>query len=340
MSSTSAQSPRIAIVGGGLAGLVLLLTLSRRGIPATLYERDADSNSRARLGGMLDLEWESGQRALRENGSTRMGSVPPVEDTAGWIDPRLNGGRFLDTEQVVRPSASRKNASACITGISTKADLWWLRHHPRVLALPFKKGVKRAEKANAIDLFVAAEPLEGSEKTQWESLFEEVPAPLTEEERVAHLRQLDGVACSSDAFFPFPDNVHRARRSGVRYLAAPAGASWMRNASRPRTSTTWYAWPQFAVAALFWLRESSPPCAAISVRGLRHPCTLRLHTAAARDAPLEVRASVSPPRAYAQGYASAHTQDAPSGVYFPQRTRQTWLGGALASTGKGEGARR
>ncbi|KAI9058945.1 monooxygenase FAD-binding protein [Trametes sanguinea] len=68
MSSTLAQYPRIAIVGGGLAGLVLLLTLSRRGIPATLYERDADSNSRARLGGMLDLEWESGQRALRENG--------------------------------------------------------------------------------------------------------------------------------------------------------------------------------------------------------------------------------------------------------------------------------
>ncbi|CDO76292.1 hypothetical protein BN946_scf184917.g8 [Trametes cinnabarina] len=95
---------------------------------------------------------------------------------------------------------------------------------PRVLALPFKKGVKRAEKANAIDLFVAAEPLEGSEKAQWESLFEEVPAPLTAEERAAHLRRLDGVACSSDAFFPFPDNVHRARRSGVRYLAAPSGS--------------------------------------------------------------------------------------------------------------------
>ncbi|CDO75942.1 hypothetical protein BN946_scf184873.g31 [Trametes cinnabarina] len=70
MSSTVApnEAPRIAIVGGGLAGLVLLLTLSKRGIPATLYEREADSNSRARLGGMLDLEWESGQRALRENG--------------------------------------------------------------------------------------------------------------------------------------------------------------------------------------------------------------------------------------------------------------------------------
>lgn len=93
-----------------------------------------------------------------------------------------------------------------------------------MLALPFKKGVKRAEKANAIDLFVGGEALEGGEKTQWESLFEEVPQPLSEEERTSHAKQLDGVACSSDAFFPFPDNVHRARRSGVTYLAAPSGS--------------------------------------------------------------------------------------------------------------------
>ncbi|KAI0761794.1 bifunctional purine biosynthesis protein ade10 [Trametes elegans] len=120
--------------------------------------------------------------------------------------------------------AGQQSRIHCTRLAGTKADLWWLRHQPRVLALPFKKGVKRAEKANAIDLYVAGEHLEGSEKAQWESLFEEVPAPLTAEERAAHLAQLDGVACSSDAFFPFPDNVHRARRSGVRYLAAPSGS--------------------------------------------------------------------------------------------------------------------
>ncbi|KAM5533810.1 hypothetical protein V8D89_012473 [Ganoderma adspersum] len=120
--------------------------------------------------------------------------------------------------------AGQQSRIHCTRLAGTKADLWWLRHHPRVLALPFKKGVKRPEKANAIDLFVAGEPLEGAEKTQWEAFFETVPAPLTEEERRAHAAQLDGVACSSDAFFPFPDNVHRARRSGVRYLAAPSGS--------------------------------------------------------------------------------------------------------------------
>ncbi|KAI0369751.1 bifunctional purine biosynthesis protein ade10 [Pilatotrama ljubarskyi] len=120
--------------------------------------------------------------------------------------------------------AGQQSRIHCTRLAGTKADLWWLRHHPRVLALPFKKGVKRAEKANAIDLFVAGEPLEGSEKAQWEALFESVPEPLTAAERADHMRQLDGVACSSDAFFPFPDNVHRARRSGVRYLAAPSGS--------------------------------------------------------------------------------------------------------------------
>ena len=120
--------------------------------------------------------------------------------------------------------AGQQSRIHCTRLAGTKADLWWLRHHPRVLALSFKKGVKRPEKANAIDLFVAGEPLEGAEKAQWEAFFETVPAPLTEEERRTHAAQLDGVACSSDAFFPFPDNVHRARRSGVRYLAAPSGS--------------------------------------------------------------------------------------------------------------------
>lgn len=84
--------------------------------------------------------------------------------------------------------------------------------------------MKRAEKANAIDLYVSGEELEGSERSHWESLFESVPAPLSQEEIKGWAKKLDGVACSSDAFFPFPDNVHRARKSGVRYLAAPSGS--------------------------------------------------------------------------------------------------------------------
>ena len=125
---------------------------------------------------------------------------------------------------IVGIGAGQQSRIHCTRLAGTKADLWWLRHHPRVLALPFKKGVKRADKANAIDLFVGGEVLEGGERAQWESLFESIPEALTTEERAEHAKKLDGVACSSDAFFPFPDNVHRARRSGVKYLAAPSGS--------------------------------------------------------------------------------------------------------------------
>lgn len=125
---------------------------------------------------------------------------------------------------IVGIGAGQQSRIHCTRLAGMKTDLWWLRHHPRVLGLAFKKGVKRAEKANAIDLFVSGELLEGGERAQWEGLFESVPEPLSGEEWTAHLQTLSGVACSSDAFFPFPDNVHRAFRSGVKYLAAPSGS--------------------------------------------------------------------------------------------------------------------
>lgn len=125
---------------------------------------------------------------------------------------------------IIGIGAGQQSRIHCTRLAGGKADLWWLRHHPRVIDLPFKKGVKRAEKANAIDLYVSGEELEGGEKEHWESLFEGVVEPLSVKEKKEWAGKLDGVACSSDAFFPFPDNVHRARKSGVRYLAAPSGS--------------------------------------------------------------------------------------------------------------------
>ncbi len=125
---------------------------------------------------------------------------------------------------IIGLGAGQQSRIHCTRLAGAKADNWWLRHHPRVLSLPFKSGVKRAEKANAIDLFVGGEELDGEEKEQWESLFGVIPSPLTPEERLEHAKRLQGVACSSDAFFPFPDNIHRARKSGVTYLVAPRGS--------------------------------------------------------------------------------------------------------------------
>jgi phosphoribosylaminoimidazolecarboxamide formyltransferase/IMP cyclohydrolase len=125
---------------------------------------------------------------------------------------------------IIGLGAGQQSRIHCTRLAGSKADNWWLRHHERTLSLPFKKGVKRAEKANAIDLFVSGEVLEGDEREQWMSLFETIPLPLSVQEKMDHAEKLRGVACSSDAFFPFPDNVHRARKSGVTYLAAPSGS--------------------------------------------------------------------------------------------------------------------
>ncbi|TRM65427.1 cytidine deaminase-like protein [Schizophyllum amplum] len=126
--------------------------------------------------------------------------------------------------------AGQQSRIHCTRLAGGKADIWWMRHHPKVLALPFKKGTKRADKANAIELYVSLtegqelDEVDAIEKEAFDKLMEG-PAPLlTASEKKDWAAKLSGVACSSDAFFPFPDNVHRARKSGVSYLAAPGGS--------------------------------------------------------------------------------------------------------------------
>ncbi|GMM34550.1 bifunctional phosphoribosylaminoimidazolecarboxamide formyltransferase/IMP cyclohydrolase [Saccharomycopsis crataegensis] len=121
--------------------------------------------------------------------------------------------------------AGQQSRIHCTRLAGDKANNWWLRQHPKVLGFKWKKGAKRPDKANAIDLYVSNQvPKIEPEKSEWESKFEEIPAILTQEEREEWLGKLNNVALSSDAFFPFPDNVHRAVRSGVKYIAAPTGS--------------------------------------------------------------------------------------------------------------------
>ncbi|KLU84172.1 bifunctional purine biosynthesis protein ADE17 [Magnaporthiopsis poae ATCC 64411] len=127
--------------------------------------------------------------------------------------------------QVIGLGAGQQSRIHCTRLAGDKADNWWLHFHPRVLAAKWKQGAKRPEKSNAIDLLVSGQlPKAGAEKDAFEALFEEVPAAFTEAEREEWLGKLTDVAISSDAFFPFPDNVFRAARSGVKYMAAPSGS--------------------------------------------------------------------------------------------------------------------
>ncbi|KAJ2907001.1 putative bifunctional purine biosynthesis protein ade17 protein [Zalerion maritima] len=127
--------------------------------------------------------------------------------------------------QVVGLGAGQQSRIHCTRLAGDKADNWWLRFHPRVLGIKWKKGTKRPDKSNAIDLLVSGQlPKDGPERGGFEAVFEEIPAAFTEEERNEWLGKLKDVAVSSDAFFPFIDNMFRAGRSGAKYIAAPCGS--------------------------------------------------------------------------------------------------------------------
>ncbi|KAM0203679.1 hypothetical protein ACHAPA_007904 [Fusarium lateritium] len=127
--------------------------------------------------------------------------------------------------QVVGLGAGQQSRIHCTRLAGDKADNWWMRFHERVLGIKWKKGTKRPDKSNAIDLLVSGQlPKDGPEREAFEGVFEEVPAAFTVEEREAWMKQLKDVCVSSDAFFPFIDNVFRVAQSGVKYVAAPGGS--------------------------------------------------------------------------------------------------------------------
>ncbi|KAF7273725.1 hypothetical protein GWI33_013579 [Rhynchophorus ferrugineus] len=126
--------------------------------------------------------------------------------------------------QTIGIGAGQQSRIHCTRLAGDKADNWWLRRHPRVLGMKFKKGVKRAEVSNAIDNYVNGTVGKDMDVKSFESMFDEVPQTLTEQDKLDWLQQLSGVALASDAFFPFRDNIERAKQSGVSYVGSPSGS--------------------------------------------------------------------------------------------------------------------
>ncbi|XP_035697623.1 bifunctional purine biosynthesis protein ATIC-like [Branchiostoma floridae] len=126
--------------------------------------------------------------------------------------------------QVIGIGAGQQSRIHCMRLAGDKANNWWLRQHPKVLNMTFKKGVKRAEMSNVIDVYVNGTVGQDMETSAWESMLEKPPEQLTESERGQWISQLKGVALSSDAFFPFRDNIDRGHQSGVEYIASPVGS--------------------------------------------------------------------------------------------------------------------
>ena len=126
--------------------------------------------------------------------------------------------------QAIGIGAGQQSRIHCTRLAGQKADNWLLRQHPRVLELPFLEKLGRADRDNTIDVFISDDYEDVLAEGRWQRYFTECPAPLTREEKRSWLDQQSGVALGSDAFFPFGDNIERAHRSGVQYIAEPGGS--------------------------------------------------------------------------------------------------------------------
>ena len=131
---------------------------------------------------------------------------------------------YVKGGQAIGIGAGQQSRIHCTRLAGNKADIWWLRQHPKALALPFREDLGRANRDNAIDVYLSEQSEDVLEEGVWQQTFTVRPEPLTAEEKREWLSKLDGVSLGSDAFFPFGDNIKRARRSGVRYIAQPGGS--------------------------------------------------------------------------------------------------------------------
>ena len=126
--------------------------------------------------------------------------------------------------QAIGIGAGQQSRIHCTRLAGSKADNWWLRQSPQVLGLQFVDGIGRADRDNSIDLYIGEDYMDVLADGAWEKIFKVKPEVFTREEKRAWLDQLEDVALGSDAFFPFGDNIERAHKSGVKYVAEPGGS--------------------------------------------------------------------------------------------------------------------
>ena len=131
---------------------------------------------------------------------------------------------YVKDGQAIGIGAGQQSRVHCTRLAGNKADFWWLRQHEKTLNLPFRKDIRRADRDNTIDVYISDDYMDVLADGIWEQFFDVKPEPLTREEKRAWLDQMSGVALGSDAFFPFGDNIERAKRSGVQFIAQPGGS--------------------------------------------------------------------------------------------------------------------
>lgn len=131
---------------------------------------------------------------------------------------------YVKDGQAIGIGAGQQSRIHCTRLAGNKADIWWLRQCPKVMNLPFKENIRRADRDNTIDVYIGDEYEDVLREGTWQQFFTEKPEPLTAEEKKEWIAQNTGVCLGSDAFFPFGDNIERAHKSGVEYIAQAGGS--------------------------------------------------------------------------------------------------------------------
>ena len=186
---------------------------------------------------VFGITFEQGRNEIKLNGDELFANIPTQNKNfpdAAKRDLMIalitlkytqsNSVCFVKDGQAIGVGAGQQSRVHCTRLAGQKADNWFLRQCPKVLNLPFKDTISRAERDNAIDVYIGDEYMDVLADGMWEKTFTEKPEVFTKEEKRAWLDQMTDVTLGSDAFFPFSDNIERAHKSGVKYIAQPGGS--------------------------------------------------------------------------------------------------------------------
>ena len=186
---------------------------------------------------VFGITFEQGRNEVKLDDPALFGNVPTKNKTFTEVAKRdliislitlkytqSNSVCYVKDGQAIGIGAGQQSRIHCTRLAGSKADEWWLRQCPKVMNLPFKKGIRRADRDNTINIYISDEYEDVLQDGVWQQFFTECPEPLTREERKEWIAKNTGVALGSDAFFPFGDNIERAHKSGVEYIAQAGGS--------------------------------------------------------------------------------------------------------------------
>ncbi len=186
---------------------------------------------------VFGITFEQGRNEIRLNDPALFQNVPTTRKTFTEEAKRdlmialitlkytqSNSVCYVKDGQAIGIGAGQQSRIHCTRLAGNKADIWWLRQHPKVMALPFVEKIRRADRDNTIDIYISEDYMDVLADGEWQKFFTERPEPLTREEKKEWIARNTGVALGSDAFFPFGDNIERAHKSGVEYVAQAGGS--------------------------------------------------------------------------------------------------------------------